>query len=106
MLPQITVRRPQGLLPKLSVRKRVVVYYQPGYLLLALPALAVLRARRAQARRTDGPGPVASQGSPDVDLAGRRRRPVRVVLVSVARRRGRAAGQAEDVIVVSPPADE
>ena len=42
----ITIRRP-GLLPRLAVRERTVVDYQPSLLLLAVPAgVALLRRRR------------------------------------------------------------
>lgn len=54
MSPEITVHRPRGVLPKVVVQKRTVVDYQPSWLLIAIPALAVVRlTRRKMQPRTD-----------------------------------------------------
>ena len=48
MLPEITVHRPRGVLPKVAVHQRTVIDYQPSWLLLAIKAaIAVLLAKRS-----------------------------------------------------------
>ena len=84
MWPQISIHRPQGLLPKVAVGKRTVIDYQPSWLLLAIPT--TLLALRAARRKLRGPGN-ERQSSPDgADVAAgpkRRWRPQRVVAVTV-----------------------
>ena len=54
MSVDITIRRP-GLLPRLAVRERTVVDYQPSLLLLAVPAaVALLRRRRSSSSGGSG----------------------------------------------------
>ena len=50
MFPDIKVHPPRGVLPQLAVRQRPVVDYQPSWLLLAVPAVVVLAARRRKSR--------------------------------------------------------
>ena len=80
MFPEITVHRPRGVVPRLAVRKRVVVDYQPSWLLLALPVVAVAASRRRQAAAQ----PSTTQPAP---RSGRRRLAV-VRLVRLRRRPG------------------
>ena len=74
MFPEINVHAPRGvrLLPKLAVRQRTVVDYQPSLLLLAAPAVLLLASRRRKARTpaaaTSGSSPRTTGG------AGRGRR--------------------------------
>lgn len=92
MLPEIIVHRPRGVLPKLAVRQRVVtvVDYQPSWVLLAIPAVAVLRARKRSRVRAEPP-PVSA--APDIAEVGAaptsRRRPVQVLVASMSRLRRR-----------------
>lgn len=106
MFPEITVHRPQGVVPKLAVRKRTIVEYQPSWLLLVVPALAVLGVRRKKSHGQTKPSQSSRADVPDPATASkpRRRRPVQVGLVTVARLRRRPGGPAapDDVIVVSP----
>ena len=92
MLPEISVHRPRGVLPKVAVQKRTVVDYQPSWLLVAIPALAMLRAGRRRSKRSsehsEEPA-VESEDTPTSSTPGRRR-PVQMVLVAVPRRRRRA----------------
>lgn len=107
MLPEIVVHRPRGFLPRLVVRKRTVLEYQPSWLLLALPVLAVpVRARYKSPRRPAAPQLTVAQDAADLVAHERRRRPVRVVLVSVVRRRSPPAATAgKDVPMrAAPPA--
>lgn len=68
VLPQVRVHRPHGALPTVAVRKRTVLDYEPGWLLLAAaPALLALRSAR-KGRSTSDTGsssvrPVPSSGS-------------------------------------------
>ena len=105
----LTVHRPRGVVPKLAVRKRTVVHYQPSWLLLALPAIAVVRRLRGQRSRstadtqqvstTDAPAAAAPSAAPP------RRRRGRLTLVAVTRLRRRGGGPGApdaEVIVVTP----
>ena len=99
MLPEITVRRPQGLVPRLTVRRRTVVDYQPSWLLLAVPVLAVAAARRKGSTSQSRSAPASSgQTSPGQTAPGtgapgtpapERRRPRRGVVVRLTRLRRR-----------------
>jgi CBS domain-containing protein len=51
MLPSIQLHAPRGLVPQVSVRRRTVVDYSPGWLVPALPILGVLAARRRATRK-------------------------------------------------------
>lgn len=55
MLPEISVHRPRGLVPHLTVRRRTVVDYSPGWLLLAVPVVGALRARRRRGSAQQAP---------------------------------------------------
>lgn len=107
---QLIVHRPRGVLPRL--RRRTVVEYQPSWLLLALPALVVLRRVRSQSSSPASPGPDARPPGSSSETPGssapaqlrRRRRPA-VGLVAIARLRRRTApggAPGEEVIVVTP----
>lgn len=98
MLPAVNIHRPRGIVPKVTVRKRTTLDYQPSWLLLALPALAAVKALRSgsssdetqQETQQETPqgepmGGFEPYGEPD---GAARRRPV-VVLVSAVRRRRR-----------------
>lgn len=108
MSPQISIHRPRGVLPKVTVRKRTLVDYQPSWLLLALPALGVLR--RARTSRSQA-GPSSKSRTPSSEAVGsgvgdlnvggatgsaapRRRRPGQVVVVTMTRLRRRPAAPA------------
>ena len=77
-MPEIAVHRPRGLLPKLVVGQRcvTVVDYQPSWLLLIIPVVAVLMAKRRMTRAPKGDaiqtGPVAAPPAdvPDGDRFG------------------------------------
>ena len=77
-MPEFTVHRPRGLLPKLVVGQRTVtvVDYQPSWLLLIIPAAAVLMAKRKSTRAPEGDavqtGPVVAPpaAAPDGDRFG------------------------------------
>jgi CBS domain-containing protein len=77
MFPEVNVHTPSGvrLLPKLAVRQRTVVDYQPSLLLLAAPAALLLASRRRKSRKqatgTGGPSSGTSGGGGN---AGRGRR--------------------------------
>lgn len=76
MSPAISVHRPRGLLPKVVVQKRTVVDYQPSWLLLLIPALAVLRARRRKLKAQVGEAELDAELSDFVEPSGQRwRRP-------------------------------
>lgn len=104
MLPKINVHRPHGVVPKLSIRKRTVIDYRPSWLLLAVPALALIKARSRRSTENvdqsaparsgdgDGDGSISTTGS-----GGRRRRAV--VIISAVRRR--RAGQPDQVAYVT-----
>lgn len=105
MTPQVRVHRPHGVIPKISVRKRTVVDYQPSWLLFGAPAALVWAARRrarsevelpvTAGSATASPAATSPVGTPSVDLppgpadTGRsgRRRPVQIVVVSLSRLR-------------------
>lgn len=94
MLPKIQVHRPSGIVPKVSVRKRTTIDYRPSWLLVALPALAAVKALRSKtssgAKHADVPQGEQMEGAEpygEPDSAARRR-PV-IVLVSAVRRRRR-----------------
>jgi len=92
MLPEITVHRPRGVLPKVAVGKRTTVDYQPSWLLLAVPALALLRTRRRKSRaQTAGQQqPLADVSDPTPPPTPRWRRRAQVLVVAVPRGRRRA----------------
>jgi hypothetical protein len=50
MLPELNVHSPRGALPRIALHRRTVVEYQPGWLILALPAALVLASRRRSPR--------------------------------------------------------
>ena len=83
MLPEITVHRPRGVLPKLTVHQRTVVDYQPSWLLLAIPAaIAVLPANRKSRARAEPPEQSAADiAEGTTSSTPRRWRPAQVVLV-------------------------
>jgi hypothetical protein len=97
MLPEITVHRPRGVLPKLTVHQRTVVDYQPSWLLLAIPAtIAVLRAtRNSRAGAEPRQQSAADIAEGTTSSTPRRWRPARVVLVvsPLARRHRRQASR-------------
>jgi CBS domain-containing protein len=63
VFPEVKVHAPHGVFPKVTVRSRTVLDYQPSWLLLAAPALMVLgRRRRAASSPTTTSAP-ASDGS-------------------------------------------
>lgn len=109
MLPTVKVHRPRGVLPKVSLRKRTVVDYQPSWLLLAVPALALAARRRSSGQDEDTsstPGRRSRtevSGLPDSSAPaqdGRRRR--RVLIISAVRRRRN--GVNDEVAFVTPGA--
>lgn len=104
MLPEIKLHRPRGFLPKVSVRERTVVDYQPSWLLLALPALGLLFARRmgtspshagssssaesgGESRQARGGGSSGGGASTGHSGAAPRRRRTVLILSAVPRRR-------------------
>ena len=90
MFPKITIHRPHGVVPKVAVRKRTVVEYRPSWLLLALPIVAILAARRMKSRaqtRTAQPG--TDTGTADAATPAPRRGGRQVVIVRLARLRRR-----------------
>ena len=97
MLPEITVHRPRGVLPKVAVHQRTVIDYQPSWLLLAIPAaIAVLVAQRKSRARAEP----LQQSATDIaegttSSTPRRWRPAQVVLVvsPLARRHRRQASR-------------
>ncbi|CAN5212975.1 hypothetical protein BH24ACT10_BH24ACT10_10650 [soil metagenome] len=109
MLPTINVHRPRGVLPKVSLRKRTVVDYQPSWLLLAVPALALAARRRSSqqdgdessthGRRSGAEDSGPTESSPPAQ-DGRRRR--RVLIISAVRRRRK--GVNDEVASVTPGA--
>lgn len=95
MFPEITVHRPRGVLPRFAVRRRTVVDYQPSWLLLLLPAAAVLATRKSKSRaQTRSAQPAAGTDLPGEAPRRGRRQVVPVRLARIRRRPG------------SPPADE
>ena len=50
MVPEIRVHTPRGVWPQVTVGQRPVVDYQPSWLLLAVPAVLVLAARKRKSR--------------------------------------------------------
>lgn len=95
MFPEITIHRPHGVVPKVAVRKRTVVEYQPSWLLLAVPTVAVLAARRKKSRAQTRPAqtrpaqPASGTDLPDAAPAAPRRGRRQVALVRLARLRRR-----------------
>lgn len=91
MSPEITVHRPRGVLPKVVVQKRTVVDYQPSWLLIAIPALVVLRARRRKSQAQHDVPQHATGGEPELASAptGRSWRRGQVVVGGVPRPRFR-----------------
>lgn len=92
MLPQLVVHQPKGILPKVALRKRTVVDYQPSWLLVAVPALLALRNRRkaskasaSSAGNTASAFPATTTATP----APQRRRPRQILVVSTTRLRRR-----------------
>ena len=75
MFPEVKVHVPRGVLPKLAVRQRTVLDYQPSWLLLAVPAVLVLRSRMSKTRAQAGTTATSSRGqSGGATAAGRRGR--------------------------------
>ena len=62
MFPEVKVHAPRGVLPKVAVRQRTVLDYQPSWLLLAVPAVLALRSRRSKTRAQAGPTAASSPG--------------------------------------------
>ena len=93
MLPEITVHRPRGVLPKVAVHQRTVIDYQPSWLLLAIKAaIVVLLAKRKSRARAEPPQQSAADiAEGTTSSAPLRWRPSQVVLVvpSLARRHRR-----------------
>ena len=90
MFPEITVHRPRGVVPSVAVRKRTVVDYQPSWLLLALPTVAVLAARRKKSRAQTRPvQPETDDGTPGAAVPAPRQGRRQVVIVRLARLRRR-----------------
>jgi hypothetical protein len=94
MRPEMTIHRPRGVLPKVAVHRRTVVDYQPSWLLLAIPALAVVRARRRKARVPAEQRAQATADLPETQASRRWRRPAQGVAFAVPRRRSRARSAA------------
>ena len=104
MIPEITVHRPRGVVPKVAVRQRTVVEYQPSWLLLALPAVAILASRRkASTAQSTSAQPGPDLGTQDAATAAPRRGRRRVVVVRLARLRRRPGApttvEVADVVV-------
>ena len=76
MLPEIKVHTPRGLLPRVAVRQRRVIDYQPSWLLVAIPA-ALLVARRRRSRAQGGADATSSRTSRLAAVDGRRGGPAR-----------------------------
>lgn len=102
MLPEINVRRPSGLraMPKVAVRQRKVIDYEPSWMLLAVPALLALRSRRrkAGAKAASSPAPQAEaypSGAVDTTVSAppQRRRARQIIIIPVARLRRRPGGR-------------
>jgi hypothetical protein len=91
MRPEMIIHRPRGVLPKVAVERRTVVDYQPSWLLLALPAVAVVRARRRKTRmQAEQPAEAtADLADPPTQPSSRWRRPTQVVVFAVPGRRSR-----------------
>ena len=95
MLPEITVHRPHGVVPRLTVRKRTVVDYHPSWLLLALPAVAVAAAARKRSGAQTRPAqPGTGAGTPSAAAPAPRRGRRGVVIVRLARLRRRPGAAA------------
>ena len=108
MLTKITVRRPRGVVPKVTVRRRTVVEYQPSWLLLAVP-VAVVAARRKRSRAQISPEqttPVRTSPGPDAQtpspVSRRKRAGVLVVRLARLRRRPGLPPVVEHADVVVP----
>ena len=96
MFPEVTVHRPRGVLPKMAVQKRTLVDYQPSWLIVAVPALVALRAKRRRSRAQGDEQQqlqLAESGEP---AKSRWRRPAQVVVVAVPRVRGRRRSSASE----------
>lgn len=63
MFPEVKVHSPRGVFPRLAVRQRTVVHYQPSWLLVAVPAVVGLAARRRKARAQAAGTPASSPGT-------------------------------------------
>jgi CBS domain-containing protein len=74
MFPEVKVHAPRGVLPKVAVRQRTVLHYQPSWLLLAVPAVLVLRSRRSKTRARAGSTAASSPGPSGGATAGGGRR--------------------------------
>ena len=124
-LPQVTVHRIRGLIPKVTVRRRIVVDYQPSWLVVAVPAALALwsvvarRKRSAAARASASSSASASMATPDsagvlaspapllnvspmavpTVTPGQRRRPAKIVVLKITgmRRRRRASSVVKPV---------
>ena len=108
MFPEITIHRPHGVVPKVAVGKRTVVEYQPSWLLLALPTVAVLAARRKQSRAQTRPvRPRTDDGTPGAAAPAPRRGRRQVVIVRLARLRRRAGSPTTvEVVDVAVPVQQ
>ena len=64
MFPDLRVHAPRGVTPRLKVRRKTVIDYQPSWLLLALPAVALaVRSRKSRAQTTGTPAPTATSSN-------------------------------------------
>lgn len=72
MFPEVRVHAPRGarLVPKLVVRRRTVLDYQPSLLLLAVPAVLVMASRRRKARGRTGGTASSSAGTARTVMTG------------------------------------
>lgn len=105
MFPEIKIHRPHGFVPKIAVRKRTVVEYQPSWLLLALPMAAVLAARRKKSPAQTRPATANDlpDAAPPAPPARRQsRRPVAVLRLVRLRRRPGAPATVEVADVAVP----
>lgn len=117
MFPEIRVHRPRGVVPKVAVRKQTVVEYQPSWLLLAVPAVTILAARRRKTRTPANPAPAnpAQSGTVEVTPAATtsargadteppapRRRRTQVVRLARLRRRSGAQPVLEQADMAVP----
>lgn len=90
MFPEIQIHRPHGVVPKVAVRKRTVVEYQPSWLLLALPTVAVLAAKRKKSRAQTRPAqPATDTDLPDAAPPAPRQGRRQVAVLRLARLRRR-----------------
>lgn len=116
MFPEIAVHRPRGVVPKVAVRKRTVLECQPGWLLLAVPAVLALRAagrktrEQAQAKgqaesAQPAPAPAAADMPDPVPAprSRRRHRPAQLVAVPLSRLRRKPGRTVDNTEFVAAP---